>query len=234
MENQILGITLAVITLVLFVALMFILSTQAAHNKKLRNQVEKLLSTSHAQAARIEELVEIAFTDPLTGLSNRRQFEMEATLMLQLLSKPPSGGEDHLRREGLETLTLLLMDVDNFKKINDVYGHAAGDTVLAKIARWIRSAVRESDLVCRWGGEEIVLLLPDTAEEALVVAEKIRAGVPELRFGIDGLEKVTISLGLCSTSHQGPLKALTDCADGAMYEAKRAGRNRVCVASFPT
>lgn len=217
-QNHILEISIA-LSMVLFAALVFILFSQSVQIKQL--------------TIRNEQLQEIAFIDPLTGISNRRFFEVEAKHMLHLLPALSQSGEEYnARRESLSAVSAILVDADHFKQINDSLGHAAGDVVLAALGRCIRSVIRESDLVCRWGGEEIVLLLPDTAADALLVAEKIRSAVAKLNFGIEGLDEVTVSLGVCSVSHQVPLHQLIVCADKAMYVAKKDGRNCVRMGSF--
>jgi two-component system cell cycle response regulator len=133
-------------------------------------------------------------------------------------------------------LSVCITDIDRFKLVNDTYGHDAGDAVLREFANRVRSAVRGADLACRYGGEEFVLVMPDTsAEMAAGVAERLRAIVEQEPFrlpGTDVLLPITASLGLASALPAGDRpEALLKRADTALYEAKRSGRNRVVAAA---
>ncbi len=131
---------------------------------------------------------------------------------------------DREKRE--KHLSLLFIDVDNFKRINDTYGHDTGDRVLKRIAQIIKKRLRKSDFVFRYGGEEFVVVLPDTdIKGARKLAEDIRALVEEEDFGIEG--KVTVSIGVVERRDQESVEKLIDRADKAMYRAKKAGKNRV-------
>lgn len=130
-----------------------------------------------------------------------------------------------------EPLTLVFLDLDHFKTINDRYGHDAGDQVLSQFAHRVRGAVREQDVLVRWGGEEFVLLLPMTPHAVAVeVLRRVQAG----GFGErpDG-QPLTASMGLAERCQDGSetLAALLERADQRMYQAKNAGRNRLCGAS---
>jgi diguanylate cyclase (GGDEF)-like protein len=171
--------------------------------------------------ALLEESKRLAATDVLTGLANRRH------------------GSDTLARELARAeryrhgFCVALVDIDHFKRVNDTLGHSVGDRVLAHVARVLRQAVRKSDLVARWGGEEFLLLLTSTPTGgARFAAERIRAAVAASPF-IDGdgnkLE-ITISIGVAMCQGQNA-DALIDAADRALYRAKSAGRNRVEVAT---
>jgi two-component system cell cycle response regulator len=168
--------------------------------------------------------MEMAITDGLTGLHNRRYLERHlATLVLQAIgrSKP---------------LSVLVLDIDHFKAINDTYGHAAGDDVLREISRRLRKAVRGIDLACRMGGEEFVIAMPDTdAALALLVSERLRQKIAREPFQIadsGAALAVTVSIGVSSLiSSEDVPKALLKRADEALYRAKRAGRNRVAAAA---
>ncbi|MGD2114530.1 MAG: PAS domain S-box protein [Acidobacteriota bacterium] len=166
-------------------------------------------------------LKEIAATDPLTGLGNRRAFESRLTMELRRASR--SGGP----------LSLLYLDLDRFKSYNDRYGHLAGDELLIKLGALLSDSVRTSDSVSRIGGEELVVLLPETDEEgARTLGEKLRRVVAER---LAGRRPVTLSVGAAtievphdSSPDLDRLSAdLLQTADSALYEAKRAGRNRV-------
>ena len=168
------------------------------------------------------QLTRLSCTDPLTGLPNRRQFD-EASV------RAPASA-----RRSRTPLSLLVVDADHFKRVNDRYGHAVGDAVLKGLARCLSASVhRPNDLVCRVGGEEFVLLLPDTDRGgALRIAEKVHAEVSTLAVASAGIEagSVTVSIGLATVEADQPeLIAPTDLyafADAALYEAKANGRNQ--------
>ena len=167
-------------------------------------------------------LDQMAHTDDLTGLENRRRFERIAEL--ELLHAQLTGG----------TLSLLLFDVDHFKRVNDTYGHDRGDQVLQVIARIAREQTRENDLLARFGGEEFVVLLPDTpVDEAAMFAERLRNAVAGGRIALpDGeLLGFTVSVGVSSFGeHANDLTTIIKAADDALYRAKHMGRNCVAVA----
>jgi diguanylate cyclase (GGDEF)-like protein/PAS domain S-box-containing protein len=171
-----------------------------------------------AHAALLARLEQEALSDPLTGLPNRRAFEAEAAQMAARAQRNASA------------LTVGIADIDHFKKVNDRYGHPAGDVVLCEISRLIVHAARAADFIGRIGGEEFGLLFPDAAQDqARGVAERIREAVAGARIRTaEGDElRVTISIGLAGVE---PGTALSDAlaqADSALYHAKDKGRNRV-------
>ncbi len=189
-----------------------------------RNRLEALVCerTSQLQTA-LQKVEEMANTDGLTGVANRRCFE-------NWIDR-----EWKRSQRNVDELAVVLMDVDYFKKYNDTYGHLAGDDCLKKVAGVMSAAgKRATDLAGRYGGEEFILILPATKEEgALIVAEKIRAGVealgiPHEKSSVAG--HVTVSLGVAGTV---PVQGLSWTeivrnADEALYCAKESGRNRVC------
>jgi diguanylate cyclase (GGDEF)-like protein len=161
-------------------------------------------------------------TDPLTGLFNRRY--MDETLKRELY---------RAQRKQLP-LAVIVLDLDHFKHINDNHGHDAGDAVLRAVAHKIRQDIRESDLACRFGGEELVVVLSDCdLSSALTRAEAIRFGIAALRIEHGGgILTVTASLGVAAYPEHGTDGAiLLHAADQALYEAKRNGRNRVSAAA---
>ena len=137
---------------------------------------------------------------------------------------------------GQAHLSLLLLDVDHFKQVNDRFGHASGDCVLASLGALLPKQCRVYDTVARWGGEEFVIALPDTTpDEAADVAERIRSAVERTPVCAANGEQIqmTVSIGVASRM-QGELQhALIDRADCAMYAAKTGGRNRICIAAEP-
>lgn len=170
------------------------------------------------QLVRMRRLRELASTDPLTGVANRRSIELL--------------GENAIacaRRTG-DDLSVLALDVDHFKQVNDRYGHLTGDQVLARIARTCHDALRQFDQLGRTGGEEFLVLLPRTSlDEARPIAERLRAAVAAIDFsGIDTALAITISIGMAELQPQdAALRAMLARSDAALYQAKRNGRNRV-------
>jgi len=162
------------------------------------------------------ELRNLAVTDSLTGVWNRHQGT-------ELLAADLSA-----RRPG-QALSLLMLDVDHFKAINDTFGHQAGDHVLIEIASRLRRSLRENDTVARWGGEEFIVLLRDCAlPDALTLAEGIRAEIAEVPFG--ALGRLTVSIGVAEIRDGDDLASWLGRADQGLYRAKRAGRNGVAAA----
>lgn len=170
-------------------------------------------------AALVAEARRLASTDTLTGLLNRRAF-------VERIDKARA-----LSDKQLFPISVLLLDVDHFKKVNDTLGHDAGDAVLQGVARTLSAIARKSDFVARWGGEEFVLALTATAEAgARVAAERVRRAIADARYVLpSGAEhKATASVGLASAdSMEWQLDDLLGRADKAMYSAKHRGRNRV-------
>ena len=171
-----------------------------------------------------EKLRELAFRDGLTGLYNHRYFQ-------DVMDKEVARAERYDR-----PLSLILFDIDFFKKINDSYGHPFGDIVLKQISRSVEMLVRKSDVVARYGGEEFAVVLPETGlKGAYVLAERLREGVAGLQICADGITaRVTVSAGLTTFNPRQSTdeKAkIVEAADQALYQAKENGRNRVCVAA---
>jgi len=171
---------------------------------------------------RAANLKMLAALDPLTGLYNRRQFE--AVL----------GAELARSQRYMRPLSLLMIDIDFFKNVNDSFGHEAGDHVLKAFASTIVSAKRDSDIAARIGGEEFAILLPETAKEAgRAFAERICELVRDCSLEIAGQPlHLTVSIGVADASiRTAGIETLMREADQALYDAKRAGRDRVIVAS---
>lgn len=163
----------------------------------------------------VNQLKEHSTHDPLTGLKNRRYF---AHNFYDECARSQ-------RRE--ETLSLLFLDIDHFKQVNDTHGHHIGDVVLKDLAAFIKSRCRPYDTAVRWGGEEFIVLLRATNSKAAVVfAERIRIGI-ETGKGLSVGFRITISIGVAEYQEEDTLEALVDRADQALYEAKRTGRNKV-------
>lgn len=192
------------------------------------DELEQLANTINWMAENLEQnqrtLTEMATIDGLTGVFNRREFNRRLTIEIE-----------RSLREGYP-VSLLMVDIDHFKKINDIYGHQSGDDALRHISGLIKQEVRPGDLPARYGGEEFAVILPyANSTEAFAVAERLRILIEDQDIAIqDNLNKikVTASLG-CSTF---PVDAQTENAlmaeaDAALYRAKESGRNRVCTAA---
>ena len=169
-----------------------------------------------------KELEEKSMRDNLTGLYNRYYFESVLH-------------QERLRAERYDTfLSLLMIDIDCFKGFNDTYGHDAGDYVLQEVSALLQAKVRKADVVCRYGGEEMIVLLPACDQEkARCLAEQIRLSCRQLQLVYDNhtLGQVTVSIGVATLSQTNISdKAFLKAADEALYRAKAAGRDRVVVA----
>lgn len=190
---------------------------------RVRTQVRRKRFTDHLRDS-MHQTMEMAVTDALTGLNNRRYLETHlASLVDQSIARR-------------KALSLVIVDIDFFKKINDTYGHDVGDEVLVEFAARIRKNIRGIDLACRYGGEEFVIVMPETDNAlAYMVAERLRQRIAAEPFMVSGgatALDVTISLGLSEISVGGDTPAtLMKRADEALYEAKRSGRNRVVIES---
>lgn len=190
------------------------------------DELEQLASTINWMAENLEKnqqaLTELATMDVLTGVFNRREFNRRLTIEIE-----------RSRREG-HSVSLLMVDIDYFKKINDTYGHQSGDDALRHVSALIQAEVRPGDLPARYGGEEFAVILPYAdSNDAFVVAERLRSLIAAQDIAIqDGQTiKATASLG-CSTfpTDAETEESLMAEADAALYRAKRSGRNQVCLA----
>lgn len=202
------------------------LAVQLFLNSRSALQRERRLVRTAAQLREVSaELDRLARTDSLTGILNRRAF-------FDLL-----GIEFRRSRRYSRQLSVLMLDLDNFKRVNDQWGHPFGDYVLRSTSQIVASNVRESDIIGRYGGEEFAVALPETGpEQAVIVAEKLRRAIEVFAFEADGLPRpedaplhMTISIGVSAL----PVDLdhdefeLIHRADRALYEAKRAGKNQV-------
>jgi diguanylate cyclase len=186
-----------------------------AANSELQQRLEQAEKQLAVQAVEIKAHESEARTDSLTGLSNRRAFDDELKRRL-----------NEFQRKGTPC-TLILLDIDFFKKFNDTHGHQVGDEVLRSVAKVIAKQSREMDVPCRYGGEEFAVILPATdAAKACVGAERIRAAVEESATICDGKNlKVTCSLGVSHFLPNDDVARLIRRADDALYTSKKAGRN---------
>lgn len=179
---------------------------------------------SHAQLRLLVDLLGArtdAAHDPLTGLANRR-----------VASARLEAERQRALRQGV-SLSVLMLDLDRFKRINDRWGHVHGDTVLVAVAQALTGELRGADLAVRYGGEEFMAILPDTASAgAMQVAERIRERIAELRIALpEATETITVSIGVATLFPEDTVETIVARADTALYVAKEAGRNR-CVAAL--
>lgn len=192
------------------------------------DEFSQVMETFNSMAQNLRQnqvaLEKMAMRDALTGLLNRR--EISRFLGQEL---------DRARRRSTE-MSVMMLDIDHFKKINDSYGHPIGDEVLKGVAALFEQQVRTMDTVARYGGEEFIIITPEGFEGARIIAERIRTAVAERSFadGTKGVFNLTISIGLASyPNHAVTEHELVKKADMALYQAKNQGRNQICIASGP-
>jgi diguanylate cyclase (GGDEF)-like protein len=170
---------------------------------------------------RFSSIKNIAIYDTLTGLFNRRYFDERL------------GSETQKSFYSGTPISLVMVDIDHFKKVNDTFGHTEGDQVLCKISSLLKNSIRKKDTVARYGGEEFILILPEAGlEAAFVISERIRRVVENTSFEIGQAQvHLTISMGISNfPNHRAKSKdELVKMADQALYDAKRGGRNKVCI-----
>ena len=189
--------------------------------KELLARVKTQLKVQNLQ----NELKLLASTDSMTKLYNRRYFTKISEYTLKLSKR-----ENH-------NVSIIMLDIDKFKNVNDTYGHQVGDDVIIMLANKLMEHQRKSDIVCRYGGEEFVVLLPNTSiEGANSVAKKIREDVEQLTIKLDSKKELnfTISLGISQVDMKNDIniESALKSADDALYEAKNSGRNKICISNI--
>ena len=179
------------------------------------------MGTTLKHFQRFSSVKNMAIFDTLTRLYNRRYFDERIRV------------EEQRAIYGGTPLSLILVDIDHFKKVNDTFGHSDGDQVLVKIGSLLKSSVRKKDTVARYGGEEFIVMLPEAnLEVASMIAERIRRLVESTPFDLGAARlNVSVSLGIANFPVHGARSKdeLIRMADQALYDAKREGRNRVCI-----
>ncbi|MFZ5472041.1 MAG: diguanylate cyclase [Myxococcota bacterium] len=187
---------------------------------KIGRTIFKFIAGGNIEAAYHDEIYRLTTVDGLTQIFNRRYFEEALERELSRCSRYGRG------------MSLVMMDIDHFKQINDTYGHLAGDYVLKQLASTVKTKIRREDIFCRYGGEEFALLLPEIdLEGAAAMAEKARKLIEKQRFEFDRQNiPVTISLGVTTLqAGQRDGADMIRAADAKLYEAKTSGRNKVCM-----
>jgi diguanylate cyclase (GGDEF)-like protein len=177
------------------------------------------VAVNHARL--FAQMQQQALTDGLTGCFNRRSFELQLERDM------------HLATRMRQSVSLILLDIDNFKRVNDTYGHEVGDVALRVLAENLREELRGVDTAARYGGEEFAVILPQAGVDgAVVVAERLRARIEQM--DVPGVGHITASFGIASFPlHASSRDGLVTTADRALYDAKHMGRNRVCVSPDP-
>jgi diguanylate cyclase len=200
-----------------------------AENAKMQNEASSLKKSLEQSKSQIDKLrshlaeaQEVSMRDPLTSLSNRRRFD--DSLARELADA---------RQQGT-SLSLVLADIDNFKKVNDLFGHSIGDEILKMFSRVLQDNVCARDTVARYGGEEFAVILPETeVERARLITERMRSQLEGMQLALNAsgreIGKITASFGIAELSLGDDADTLVQRADEKLYEAKCAGRNRVAV-----
>jgi diguanylate cyclase (GGDEF)-like protein len=185
---------------------------------KVGDTILKFLSGSDVEAQYHETIYKMTIIDGLTGANNKR-------FLLEALEREIPRARRHQR-----PLSLGMFDIDHFKKVNDTFGHLAGDYVLKELATLVRTRLRPDDVLARYGGEEFCIALPETPREgAVAISEQVRGLIEKHRFVFENEEiPVTVSIGVAQLEDHWDVLAFLKCADEKLYEAKRGGRNKVC------
>jgi diguanylate cyclase (GGDEF)-like protein len=186
---------------------------------KIGGAILKYISGDNIEQLYYEEIYRMAIIDGLTQIFNKRYF-------MEFLDREMARCKRYSR-----PLTLIIFDLDHFKKVNDVYGHLAGDYVLKRCAGLIHDKnIRKEECFARYGGEEFAILLPDTTmERGVILAEKVRSMVDETRFEFENnIIPVSISMGVAQLKPDDGVEGFIKASDDKLYEAKKNGRNRVC------
>jgi len=176
----------------------------------------------------IEYLREQIGIDPLTGAKNRGFFDQELERLLKMIGREAE--EHRTSAKPLTEISLIMLDLDHFKQVNDTFGHQAGDTVLRKVSALLMDSVRETDIVARYGGEELMVLLREADQSfAAQKAEELRAGIEQIKFDAHPDLKISASIGVISSRASTDARTLCDLVDKDLYAAKNAGRNQVVI-----
>jgi diguanylate cyclase len=201
-------------------ALLDELDRMISANSSLRQRLNESQDALREQEGKIASLQTAVRVDALTQVGNRAAFEEQLGQAMERFSRYK------------ETFALLLFDLDHFKRINDTYGHPAGDRVLKGMALKLKATLRGSDLISRYGGEEFAaILLRSGGQQAMETAEKVRDAIETTKLTLDReTVRVTVSVGVAEVAEGESIESLGGRADAALYQAKQKGRNQVCLA----
>jgi len=191
--------------------------------RRVEERTDALQKALSQQETLVAELADLSLRDPLTGLYNRRHAEHELPRLIAAAERYGT------------PLSLALADLDHFKQVNDTWSYSVGDEVLLRFTEILRDCARSTDLVTRYGGEEFLLVMPQTtAAQAVVLCERLRAAVEAHPWHeiVPGL-RLTVSVGVADSAGRESIASLSEAADGAVHAAKRNGRNRIEVAAPP-
>lgn len=192
---------------IVYILIVFSLSAMGSFRSNYYNRKQYIYS---------RELLKLSSTDGLTGVYNRAKWDLELERWLA-----------YAKRYGV-SLSVIFFDIDDFKNINDAFGHLAGDRVIIEIAEIVKNIIRKDDIFARWGGDEFMLLLPSTdQQQALNLAERLRASVADHRF--EQVKRVTCSFGLAMAGEHDSADNLVNRTDQLLYQSKLKGKNRVTV-----
>lgn len=188
------------------------------HIKELNTSKDKtytLVLTDITKMKKQQDKLEyLSQTDTLTNIGNREYFNQNISRELKMSQRYDN------------KFSLIMFDIDHFKSVNDTYGHDVGDIVLTQLAAEVKKLLRTTDLFCRYGGEEFMVILPnDSMSEAMKSAQRMRANIEKLK--IDPVEKVTISIGVVEFQEDDSVETMIKRVDNAMYQSKNSGRNRI-------
>jgi diguanylate cyclase (GGDEF)-like protein len=185
------------------------------HRELMTNLTNLYFETNQELIKTLKKIEKMATEDHLTQLYNRIHFTEMANYEVEKQKRYP------------EPLCLIMFDIDHFKNVNDTYGHDIGDLVLVSISKEVKDKVRKTDTLARWGGEEFVILLPDTnLDNAGLVAESLRYAIEVL--DISPVKQITCSFGISQFNEFDDINSFMKRADEALYNAKHSGRNKVC------
>ncbi len=185
-------------------------------NMELKEELNKSIRKMEVLKERLRDLQEKSQKDPLTSLLNRAKFEIILEKHLK-----------DLKNNKVKTFSIAMLDIDNFKKLNDVFGHPVGDEFLKRCVGTIIGELRSSDLAFRYGGEEFAIIISEAElKEAIVVCERLRRKIEEIKVPTEmGVAKTTVSIGIAEAKRDDTTKSIVDRADKALYLAKRDGKN---------
>lgn len=203
----------------------------AERSENSEKKVESLLKENEELKEKIRHIENLLTLDPLTEVYNRRYIEEELKTLFDEVEAIKQNKE---RRTGKEDqLSIIFLDIDDFKKVNDNYGHEAGDIVLKEVSGLIKRNIRSSDKVARYGGEEfIIVLVKASKEDAYQKAEHVRTLISQTKIKINTKDSlsVTVTLGVASLSNEKSIKELLNKADKVLYEGKKTGKNKTTIA----